>query len=320
MTGGRVRSFTPCSFVACLLGFAACAKFEAAPESPAEAGAPDAAVTEAGLDAASPACDPAKAFDPPRLVEGLDIGPDQADIRLSADERDAFFVAQYADAGNVADIFRASRATTQEPFSGATLVAELSSPNSEDSPAVSGDLLSIVFSSGRSGNNDLWFASRPSTIAAWGAPSPIPIASSKAGENDAFLSADGEELWFTSQRTGDDDIYVSKKVGNSFGEPKRVEELSSPASDQAPVLSHDGLVVYWQSQRNEDGAASGKGDVFVATRASRTDAFSGRRRVTELDTAFKEKPNWLSTDRCRLYFHSDRTGTTHVYVAERSPR
>jgi hypothetical protein len=57
----------------------------------------------------------------------------------------------------------------------------------------------------------------------------------------------------------------------------------------------------------------------VAERASRTADFDPPVNVQELNTGADEHPNWLSPDRCRLYFQ--RYGATgyKIYVASRSP-
>ncbi len=106
-------------------------------------------------------------------------------------------------------------------FEPAALLTSLSSPMTESDPTIRFDGLEIIFQSNRvgsSGPNDLWVATRNSTLDAWSTPvnlaSPINGASS---EQNAYLSSDGMTLFFGSDRAGAGgfggvDLYMSTRT------------------------------------------------------------------------------------------------------------
>jgi hypothetical protein len=98
------------------------------------------------------------------------------------------------------------------------LVAELSSPQPDLTPAVRRDGLEIVFASGRPGglgNFDLWHAFRKSIHEPWSAPRPLgPEVNTEFLEVFPSLSSDADTLVFQSARPGGyggSDLYVSTR-------------------------------------------------------------------------------------------------------------
>jgi hypothetical protein len=96
----------------------------------------------------------------------------------------------------------------------ATMIAELSSPATENRPTVRRDGLEIFFYSNRAGStgNDLWTATRTAVDAAWSTPVNLgPTVNSSGSDLHPYLSADGRELYFASDRPGGlggEDLYV----------------------------------------------------------------------------------------------------------------
>jgi hypothetical protein len=56
----------------------------------------------------------------------------------------------------------------------------------------------------------------------------------------------------------------------------------------------------------------------MTKRASTTANFDPPVNVQELNTANEDWPDWLSPDRCRIYFERGGTSGRKIYVAERS--
>lgn len=82
-------------------------------------------------------------------------------------------------------------------------VAGINSSNTSNAdPALSPDERVLVFSSDRGGGIDLYYATRPGLLAAFGTPRPIPGVNSAAIDGDPVLSDDGCELYFSSNRGG----------------------------------------------------------------------------------------------------------------------
>jgi WD40-like Beta Propeller Repeat len=85
-------------------------------------------------------------------------------------------------------------------------ITELDSTANDDRPNISHNGLEIFFYSNRTGGsglNDLWTATRDTVDAPWSTPVNLgPTVNSIAGDNQPYLSADAETLFFSSSRTG----------------------------------------------------------------------------------------------------------------------
>lgn len=114
-----------------------------------------------------------------------------------------------------------------------------------------------------------------------------------------------EGTWLFFSSTGlasNQDIYVSELGADGrYGTPARVDELSTGSADQMPNVSPDGRVIVFLSNRPD--LAGSDLDVFMATRASVTDAWSPPVRLgPEVNGAGDESRPTMSADGHRLYF------------------
>ena len=85
-------------------------------------------------------------------------------------------------------------------------------------------------------------------------------------ENHAFLSPDGKQLYFVSNRPGGyggKDIWVSERLGdNKWGDPVNLgTSINSEYDEDSPVLLSDGKTLYFSSKGHEN---MGGYDVFVS--------------------------------------------------------
>lgn len=271
---------------------------------------------------AKPVCDPDGAFDPPVLQQGFGTGAAEAAARLSPDELTMYFAANYADTLGLFDLYSVSRGRVDEPFGKATNLTVLNSPATDADPSVSGDGLTLVFYSNRVENQGLrlYVATRSSPLAAFGAPAPLGgVAAPTMTNNDftAFVSADGQELWFSSDRAGNFDLWRAPRVGTSFANPEAVAALNTGEIEIIPVLSADRLTVYFST--NRANVTQGQ-DIWIAHRTSVTGEFSAPHPVEGVNTMGNDHPSWLSPDNCRLYLNTNLSGTDDLYVATRQPR
>jgi hypothetical protein len=101
------------------------------------------------------------------------------------------------------------RSSPGAAFSSPVLVAELIEPGRAITDAfLSEDGLTLWFTSfvGEA-PGDLFAASRPSTVDAFGVPQPLTGLNTDGDDRDPWLSADGSTLYFASDRDGKLDIY-----------------------------------------------------------------------------------------------------------------
>jgi len=99
-----------------------------------------------------------------------------------------------------------------------------------------------------------------------------------------------------------------------WGTAVELTALSSTDDDSDPSLTGDGLEIFFYSDR-PNGA--GGADLYHATRATTSAAFSNVQRITELATTGNEYSPEISDDGLTLYFTSSISGEFEVYSATR---
>ncbi|WP_457353551.1 TolB family protein [Roseateles sp. P5_D6] len=151
----------------------------------------------------------------------------------------------------------------------------------------------------------------------WSEAVPLAIAAPlPASEADPFITADGRQLWFVSNRPfpgkrGDDlDIWVADSDGRGgWGAPRRLPEpINSAQSELLPRRLPDGRLFFGSDR---PGGLGGN-DVYVAT--PRAD---GGWRVANLGSPLNTPSNdyevEMSRDGSQAVVVSDREGRSHLY-------
>jgi len=257
-----------------------------------------------GPDAAmAPRCSATAAFGRPTVLTALNTMDFDEQATLSADELTLYF-----SRGNMNenyDIYQATRASKTAAFGAAVPVPGVNTAAQERAPRVTADGLTMYATSRAlpeaANKFRVVFATRASTDAPFGPLQNVPVVNGTADDSDPFITADGNTLYFASNRGGNYALYRSVKTGGVFSAPALVmgTNLDSTSDDGAPLLSEDGLTLYLASSR-----IGGKGsvDIFLATRASAQDPFGQPVAVTELNSTDPDIPSWLSADGCELYY------------------
>jgi hypothetical protein len=265
------------------------------------------------------ACDPTMPFGAPALMTSLESASKDGNLRLMPDELTGFFWSTRDD-GGVADLYTTTRAAAASAFGNITLLNNVNSTASQYDPTVTADGLTLAFRSDRaggSGGDDLYWASRAAIGTDFSGVGAITSLNSTANDVQPFLLAGGGEIYFSSNRSGDYDLYRAMGNGGSYSAPTPVQELNSAtASDQNPVGSADDLTIVFSSDRP---GGAGKQDIWIATRSSLATTFGAPSDLAGVNTAGNDSPAWLSVDGCRLYLQSDVSGSTHIYVSTRPP-
>lgn len=288
-----------------------------------EANQSDAGMPNASMPDASSICAPTGTFDiPVHLTEFNTLGV-LGVARLTADELELYYDDAIGTAPSTS-LYRAQRSAIGQPFGALLALTQVNTGMGDANASVSSDGLVLFFESYRLPGQGLklFVSTRTSRIGEFGAPSKVAnVNSTTVTDNDAhpFVTADGQELWFISNRAGglgNYDIYHAVWNGSSFTNIAAAPELSTNATDFLPTLSADKLTVYVSSNR-----PGGKGsfDIWTAHRSTTSDGFPAPRLVPELNSSATDLVGWLSPDNCRLYFSSDVAGTPNLYVATRHP-
>jgi hypothetical protein len=108
-----------------------------------------------------------------------------------------------------------------------------------------------------------------------------------------------------------------------FAPPQPVPALSRALTDDDPTATGDALELYFASERI--GSAGGFSDLYVSTRASRTDAWSAPQNVAELNSTDEDQSPGVTADGLTIYSTRRRprpigTGSSDMWMATRAPR
>lgn len=227
------------------------------------------------------------------------------------------------------------------PWSFATPVTGVNSPQPDGCPIESRDGLSLYIASSRPGTlggNDIWAADRSSKDEAFGAPTNLGVPVNSPANDFCPTPIQGSYLMFVSERPGGGtcgagpglgDIYIIRRnAAFGWGEPRHlgcVETGTGPNSAGAEfspslVTTAEGTFLYFSS------TASGNHDIY-RSRRHHDGTFGPPTPVSELNTEFDDRMPNVSADGLEIVFSSNRLldaqgntafGSFDVYVSRRS--
>lgn len=186
----------------------------------------------------------------------------------------------------------------------------------------SADGLEMYFESfggraGAYGLGDLWVCRRASVEDEWGAPENLgPLVNSAAWDKCAFLSADGLELYFHSNRPGGYgacDLYVTRRATRTSPWEAATNlgpTVNKSSDDFFPSVSSDGLELYFGSNYPVSGFGSTDlFDLYVSRRATTNDLWGDPVNVGQaVNSSHMDNGPSLSPDGLLMFFTSDRPG------------
>lgn len=150
------------------------------------------------------------------------------------------------------DIFVATRASRAAVFGTPVRVPELSTTKREAASSTT-DNTTMVFESNRNGNNDTFLVTRASAAVPWGTPATVASIATTSSDGSPALSADGLELYFDSDRGGDNEIFLATRptINDPFGPPAAIAELAGPTFNDSDVwISNDNRTLLFTSNRD----------------------------------------------------------------------
>ena len=254
---------------------------------------------------------------PPTNLTGVNTAYVEGSPSLSADALTLYFSSNRPGGQGSLDLWQATRADVSSPFGGAVnLGATLNGSSTDTHPWISTDGLSLLFASSRAGgqgNYDLWTATRAAVGDAFGAPLNLgPTVNTSYRESRPCLSADGLDLYFTTNRPGgqgDYDLWVASRgaVGDPFGAPANLGPgVNTPYREGGAGISADGLTLYLNS--DQPGGVGGE-DLYVADRPTLGDSFAGATNLgVVINSTARDNAAAISADGTLLVFMSIRPG------------
>ncbi len=213
-----------------------------------------------------------------------------------------------------ATAFLASSAIAMPPFGDWSEPADLASlPGSGgglSTPAVDGcaslspDGLSVAFTSNRTGNFDIYVASRASKADGFGSPVRLPEPINTSSNEPCPTLAQGNQLFFSSDR--DDpayDLYVSHRAGDSWSAPVRLGPTQPAwlARGKRGDLRDGGQEAMIFSSRRPDGS---EGKIYESVNGGPASLVAGGPHSSASDN----RPS-VTHDGKTIFFNSNRYGT-----------
>ena len=200
------------------------------------------------------------------------------------------------------------------------LEASVNSPDWNSHPNISGDGLTLFFSSNRPGGmgiTDIWVTMRPTKDDPWVEPENLgSTVNSPDKEWSPCISSDGLELYFHSDRPGGSgymDLWVTKLQileRNPKGYWSAPENLGTTVNsaylDGSPYIANNGLEFFFTSDRP---GGFGDYDIWMMKRARIEDPWGEPVNPGEtINSASEDRVGCLSPDGLILFFDSDRPG------------
>jgi Tol biopolymer transport system component len=206
------------------------------------------------------------------------------------------------------------------------LGSAVNSMDSDGSPDVSADGLTLYFDSFRAdgpGSWDIWVTTRPTTNSEWGPAKPLPApVNGIFSDSGPSISADSLSLYFASDRFGGyggPDLYVATRqsIDEPWGPAVNLGPIVNSGSyDNHPSISADGLTLYFESARD------GNYDLYMTQRATTDSEWIAPVSLgPATNTSYIEMSPDISSDGLSLFF--DRRGATgdrDIWVLARNPR
>ena len=286
--------------------------------------APDSPGTMPGDDDDMPGPDSAVPVDvaplgewgPPVALDGLNSAQNDDDPTLTGDLLEIYFASTRTPQSADEDIYFATRTSTNEPFGPPDLVPVVNTQFFESNVEISRDGLTLVFSSDRGGNADLYMARRDDRNSPWSEPALIPgVNDPVGGEWGAVITDDLLHIVWCSDRSGNEAIYRADRAsaGVDFGAAAMITELDTAANECDAQLPDANTIYFTRSMGNAADL-----DIFEASNDG--SAFAAPVRLTALATAGRDGDPWVSADQRTMVFASNRgtgAGPDDLYITTR---
>lgn len=259
------------------------------------------------------------AFGQPEKLTGFGLAGELYAPTLGPNSQEVLF-AEYR---STEIIYVATRVAPGAVFSAAAPVAGINGTDSDGTPFLTKDGLTLFFHSTRAGgpgDRDIWQATRSALGEAWSNVALVPVINSGSTDHLPFVSDDGLVLLFSSNRSGGSgasDLWEARRTSTSvpFGVPAPLEGINTSSDETSPQLSSNGLELYFSSDRP---GGVGEHDIWVAKRSDISASFQAPGLLPNVNTALDEFDPSLSPDEQELVYSSERDGSSQLWRVSRT--
>ena len=180
----------------------------------------------------------------------------------------------------------------------------------DDSPFYTYDGRRLFFTSRRplSGgeevrkDSDIWMIRKENDK--WGEPFPAGKTLNSAFDDDYPTLSRSNNLYFSSNREGNYDIYVSHFSDNGFSEPRRLESImNTPSFEGHPFIAADESYLIFSSDRP---GQLGEADLYISFKGQENEWLEPINMGGKINSPFHEAAPYVSPDGKYLFFCSFR--------------
>jgi hypothetical protein len=192
----------------------------------------------------------------PVPVPELNSADLETSAAISADGLTIYFGSDRAGGKGKIDVWSATRPDRNSSWTPPLNVPELSSTDDDMAhPAMGSNLLVLVATRSLAPPEwDLLWATRPDQTSPFATPTPITELNTSSSDVDPYLSGDGLEFFFNSNRVADngEDLYHATRTStaDNFSEPQPITELNGTSRERDPWLSPDLRYLTFSSNRS----------------------------------------------------------------------
>lgn len=169
--------------------------------------------------------------------------------------------------------------------------------NEETDPSVTADKLTAVLIADSAANDsDIYIATRTALTDTFTYSLLTELNAATFNDRSPEISGDGQTIYFTSNRSGSYQVYVST-FSTVWAIPSLAADLSSASDDSDLAISPDGLT----AAVVRTGAPN---RIYIYSRASTSQAFSGATVHTELNVTSDISSPTITNGGEVIYFHA----------------
>jgi len=117
---------------------------------------------------------------------------------------------------------------------------------------------------------------------------------------------------YYEEESGSWQIKVSQRTSVNASWSQGTSVAGLPSGISSPSLSADELTIVYGNP------SVGGEDLYIATRPDKNSAFGNIRNLAEINSSSGESGEYLSPDALKIYFTSDRNGTSQLFEAVRN--
>jgi WD40 repeat protein len=121
------------------------------------------------------------------------------------------------------------------------------------------------------------------------APQLVPELATDVRSDNPTLTADLLEIYFTSERAGNGDVWFARRADTRqpFGAPVPINEVNTPLFETSSAISADGLTLWYGSDR---AGGVGTTDIWSSSRPNRSAPWSTPGNALALNTIAEDIP------------------------------